>query len=420
MTLRNYSSVASKAKLTSSIDAVVTTIQVDALTGYPASTPFTIVVDPDQGNEELMTVTSVLGTTLSVLRGVDGSAASTHAVNAVVQHCVSARDFAEPNGFLNGTVPAEGTIQVNGMVNVSQNSISSSALEVSNTGFGPVARINGQNAAGSDVLYVSSNGFGNSEFIVRYDGLLEQRSGASAPGGIAVSRFATSGGPQIKFRRIYQASLDTPGAVAPAMTSTLGNLGFEGWDGTTYVESASIDTQTSEAWTSSAHGTEMRFWATDIGTNLQTERMRFADKGQITGTGISLGAWTSYTPTLSGTGWALGNGTSFARYCQIGKTVHFRAEFTFGSTSTFGAAGNPICTLPVAAKNSAAIENWRAMYVDTSAGAFYDGVLRWPSSTTVSAWSPGTNGLFNAVSSTVPFAWASGDGLRFFGTYEAA
>ena len=50
------------------------------------------------------------------------------------------------------------------------------------------------------------------------------------------------------------------------------------------------------------------------------------------------GAWTSYTPVLSGSTWAVGNGTISGAYTQIGKTVHFTARFVLGSTSTKGSA----------------------------------------------------------------------------------
>jgi hypothetical protein len=46
---------------------------------------------------------------------------------------------------------------------------------------------------------------------------------------------------------------------------------------------------------------------------------------------VSIGAWTSYTPTLAGI--TLGNGTMSARYALIGKTMHLRFDFTLGSTS---------------------------------------------------------------------------------------
>lgn len=51
------------------------------------------------------------------------------------------------------------------------------------------------------------------------------------------------------------------------------------------------------------------------------------------------GAWTGYSPTLGGTGWAVGNGTVDGAYRLLGKRLEGRAYFQFGSTSTAGAGG---------------------------------------------------------------------------------
>lgn len=63
----------------------------------------------------------------------------------------------------------------------------------------------------------------------------------------------------------------------------------------------------------------------------------------------SLGAWTAYTPAISGgasPAWTIGNGTIAGSYAQIGKTVHFKGSLAIGSTTTVGNASLTI-TLPV-------------------------------------------------------------------------
>jgi len=116
----------------------------------------------------------------------------------------------------------------------------------------------------------------------------------------------------------------------------LGRLQFYGADGTTNVVAAVIDAQVDgTVSTGVVPGRILMSVANSSGTN--TERLRLDSNGLITGTGTSLGAWTAYTPTLGGTGWAIGDGTVLGAYCQIGKVVFFRASVTFGSTSTFGA-----------------------------------------------------------------------------------
>ena len=64
----------------------------------------------------------------------------------------------------------------------------------------------------------------------------------------------------------------------------------------------------------------------------------------VDGTGTSW-AWQSFTPTNSGL--TLGNGTEEARYTQIGKTVIFRYQLTFGSTTSI--SGTLLVGLPVTA-----------------------------------------------------------------------
>lgn len=97
---RYYSSNAVETTLTSPISNSATTIQVASVTGYPTSFPFTIQVELGTSNEEIIEVTNVAGTTLTVVRGVDGSSALSHSAGATVVHGVSARDFREPQEHL--------------------------------------------------------------------------------------------------------------------------------------------------------------------------------------------------------------------------------------------------------------------------------------------------------------------------------
>jgi hypothetical protein len=76
---------------------------VTAVSGWPSSFPYTLLVDKDTVNEEIVTVTARTGTTLTVTRGADGTSGVAHGAGANVQHGVSARDFDEPNAFVNGT-----------------------------------------------------------------------------------------------------------------------------------------------------------------------------------------------------------------------------------------------------------------------------------------------------------------------------
>jgi hypothetical protein len=82
----------------------VTSVPVSTVTGWPASYPYTIIVDEGTANEELMEVTNRSGLTLTVTRGADSTAPVAHLSGASAKHGVSAQDFEEMNGFLFGGV----------------------------------------------------------------------------------------------------------------------------------------------------------------------------------------------------------------------------------------------------------------------------------------------------------------------------
>lgn len=95
MSNRNYSSVARATTLTSSVSGSSTLFPVTETTGFPTP-PFTMVADPSRSGEEIVTVTSVVGTNLTVVRGQDGTAAQPHDAGATLRHMATARDFREP------------------------------------------------------------------------------------------------------------------------------------------------------------------------------------------------------------------------------------------------------------------------------------------------------------------------------------
>ena len=103
MPRRYYSSTAARTTLASGVNDSTTTLSVVAVSGWPSSFPYTIILDQDTVNEEIVSVTNRSGTTLTVTRGVDGTTAKAHDAGAAVNHGVSAQDFDEPNAFINGT-----------------------------------------------------------------------------------------------------------------------------------------------------------------------------------------------------------------------------------------------------------------------------------------------------------------------------
>lgn len=94
---RYYSSTAAKTTLSSAIDASTTStsLSLAAASGLPSQYPFTLILEKDTANEEIVTVTALVGTAYTVTRGVDGTTSKAHSVGATVEHGVSALDFSD-------------------------------------------------------------------------------------------------------------------------------------------------------------------------------------------------------------------------------------------------------------------------------------------------------------------------------------
>ena len=141
-----------------------------------------------------------------------------------------------------------------------------------------------------------------------------------------------------------------------------------------------------------------------------------------TGAGELGAAWQSWTPTW--TNLTVGSGTLSAKYVQIGKTVHFRIIFVYGSGSSVGS--NPTFTLPVTHVSYTT----PGSYLQIGYGECYDvGVASYNTAIRLNSTTVCQLYVLNgsttvvqptAITSTSPFTWASGDGFAIQGTYEAA
>lgn len=133
-------------------------------------------------------------------------------------------------------------------------------------------------------------------------------------------------------------------------------------------------------------------------------------------TGIQA-AWASYTPTLTNV--TLGNGTLAGAYYQVGKTIHYRALLTFGSTTTV--SGSIQFALPTTANSS------------QTAGNFPLGISTMKGTSTVYGWArlvAAANAVapvYNTAATTssdctatAPYTWASGNFIFVQGVYESA
>lgn len=91
---RNYSSVAAAATLTSGCSNVDTSLQVSTTSGFP-SVPYILCLDKDRVAEELVLVTAVVGSTLTVTRAYGGTTAVSHSAGATVRHVFTGVDAQE-------------------------------------------------------------------------------------------------------------------------------------------------------------------------------------------------------------------------------------------------------------------------------------------------------------------------------------
>jgi hypothetical protein len=98
--MRNYTSTLDAKTLALAMNSSVTTMQLNNLTGVPAY-PFTLVIEPDTTNEEIVTALSLdAGTTVNIARAQDGTSAVSHAIGSEVRHMITARDLQEPQNHM--------------------------------------------------------------------------------------------------------------------------------------------------------------------------------------------------------------------------------------------------------------------------------------------------------------------------------
>ena len=122
MTIRVYSSISQDTTLATAINSSATSITVAAGTGatllggitLTAGDQFTIAVDVDTINEEIMFVTARTGDILTVTRGQAGSSAVTHSAGATIQHVLSSNDLNWFNNMIQSADTIGNTPTING------------------------------------------------------------------------------------------------------------------------------------------------------------------------------------------------------------------------------------------------------------------------------------------------------------------
>lgn len=106
---RYYSNVSKVMTLTAPMDLDDTVASVSDASGLPASFPYNIVADYEASSVEVMSVTSAAGNNLTVVRGQEDTAASTHSTGATVVHAATALDFQDAQAHYAATSNVHGT-----------------------------------------------------------------------------------------------------------------------------------------------------------------------------------------------------------------------------------------------------------------------------------------------------------------------
>lgn len=137
------------------------------------------------------------------------------------------------------------------------------------------------------------------------------------------------------------------------------------------------------------------------------------------------GTWQSWTPTLGN--FVVGSGTLIAKYTMVGKTVHFRFTFIYGSGSSVSGTMRATLPVPPAADYEYAAINGDyigKVTVTDNVTAVYEGNARLiDSSSTINFVLQGATSTYvnqpSSVTGGAPMTWATGDRLYWSGTYEA-
>ena len=75
---------------------------------------FTVALDVDTQNEEIVYVTAVSSDTLTIVRAQAGTSGVTHTAGASVKHVLTSADLTYFNNAIQSTVPQPGTPTIDG------------------------------------------------------------------------------------------------------------------------------------------------------------------------------------------------------------------------------------------------------------------------------------------------------------------
>jgi len=121
---KKYSSISVETTLAAGISNSATSMTVASGTGSALMggvtlaagnvDTFTVALDVDTQNEEIVYITNVSGDSLTIVRAQAGTSAISHTAGASVKHVLSSSDLIYFNNAIQSTVAAPGTPTIDG------------------------------------------------------------------------------------------------------------------------------------------------------------------------------------------------------------------------------------------------------------------------------------------------------------------
>ncbi|MFF5471053.1 hypothetical protein [Streptomyces achromogenes] len=358
---RFYSNTAQQTTLSGSVSSGATTINVASTAGFPPSTPYTLALDYGAATEELVSVTSAAGTTLTVTRGYGGTSAQSHSLGAVVRHVVDATDLtdfrtheaatAAVHGVA-GTLVGTSDTQTLSNKTLTAPTINAAALSGTFTGAPTL----------SGNVTVSGTLTGSGAMAGTWSGA------PTFSGAVAFTGTPSFSGTQ-NFSGTMQSTLTTATSVAQASIIT-GDT-FDRWR--RYADGK-------QEWGSGTAGRDVNLYRSAVDTLATDDSLSLG--GSLVATGdISAGTttWTPFTPSWTGLGSATFS-SNVGWYKKVGKIVIVEI-YAFLSSNGTGTSGVQVAFPTVPFRDGAGPGTTRQGvlgYITGSNGGVVDGVIIMP------------------------------------------